>query len=95
MSAPETDVDDDDGEDTEEDTDARHGDEYGQGDARGKGTCETETMGDLEQSASTANYSQPIIWRVTLADPVGDESLRELQHFFEFLEIKKKYKNKA
>ena len=92
MSAPETDVDDDDGEDTEEDTDARHGDEYGQGDARGKGTCETETMGvSISQSASnTANYSQHIIWRVTLADPVGDESLRELQHFFEFLEIKKK-----
>ena len=72
MSAPETDVDDDDGDDTEEDTDARHGDEYGQGDARGKGTCVTETMGDLEQSASnTANSGQHIIWPVTLADPVG------------------------
>lgn len=89
MSAPETDVDDDDGEDTEEDTDARHGDEYGQGDARGKGTYETETRSDLEQSASnSAHYSQQLIWRVTFADPVGDEIIRGLQHFFEFLEIK-------
>ena len=62
VSASETDVDDDDGEDTEEDTDARHGDEYGQGNARGKGTCVTETRSDLEQSASnTANYGQHII----------------------------------
>lgn len=61
VSPPETDVDDDDGEDTEEDTDARNGDEYGQGDARGKGTCVTETRSDLEQSASnTANYGQHI-----------------------------------